>query len=114
MKKLLILSLLTMTILCGHSALHLPQHTILPCEDSTKVKSSDEGLSWLEKELRSVPKGIKPVPGYRFVIVGDFNGDGRRDTLVEHFVSLLDGMEANKLYDSLDSYDQLVALTVSK
>jgi len=45
---------------------------------------------------------IQPVWGYRFNITGDFNGDGRADTLTEHFYSRRDKRETNKFYTGLD------------
>jgi hypothetical protein len=74
----------------------------------------EDTLTWLQKTLKTVPKNAKPIFGYRFLVTGDFNGDGIADTLTEHFISLLDGKEANKFYDSLSDYGQLVALTIAK
>jgi hypothetical protein len=83
--------------------------------DTIKAKSlGNDTLTYAEKILRTVPKNAKPILGNHFMITGDFDGDGRRDTLREHFVSMKNGGETNKFYDSLDTYDQLVALTVQK
>lgn len=60
-----------------------------------------------------VDSNLAPIWGYRFVVAGDFNGDGKQDTLTEHFVSGLDGKETNKYYNT-DNYDTLVALTGEK
>lgn len=57
--------------------------------------------------------GLAPIPGYRFRVVGDFDGDGRSDTLTERYVSTLDGKEADKYYNT-DNYDTVVALTTAK
>jgi hypothetical protein len=56
---------------------------------------------------------LKPIFGYRFVIKGDFNGDGKKETLTELFYSGTEGKETNKFYENIP-YDSLVALTVSK
>ena len=83
--------------------------------DSLKSNAlKEDSLTPMEKTLRSVPKNAKPRFGYRFVIRGDFDGDGRQDTLTEHYISSLDGKETNKFYDNLDNYGQQVALTVHK
>jgi hypothetical protein len=54
-----------------------------------------------------------PIFGFRFVIKGDFNGDGKTETLTEHYISGIDKKETNKSYDSLD-YDKLVDTIVKK
>jgi hypothetical protein len=56
---------------------------------------------------------LKPVFGYRFVITGDFDGDGKSEKLIEHYFSALNQQEANKFYDGVD-YDQLVDLAYQK
>lgn len=40
--------------------------------------------------------------GYRFVIKGDFNGDGQLDTLVEHFKNEATDEETNKFYKEVE------------
>jgi hypothetical protein len=61
-----------------------------------------------------IPKVLVPVMGYRFVVTGNFKGDGKIDTLTEHYFSRVTGKETNKAYDSLEDYDTLVSLTVHK
>ncbi len=70
------------------------------------VQKLDTSLK-LDEARHYVPKKMKPIWGYRFVINGDFNGDGKTDTLVEHYLSWRSHKEIPKFYDSLD-YDQLV------
>jgi hypothetical protein len=48
----------------------------------------------------------------RLMISGDFDGDGKVDTLKESFISSLNGKEIHKYVDL--EYDSLVALTVKK
>ena len=55
-------------------------------------------------------KELKPVFGYRFNITGDFDGDGKKEALTEHFVSGIDHKEINKFYEN-GNYDTLVTLT---
>jgi hypothetical protein len=52
---------------------------------------------------RKTPKQkITGIFGYRFIIYGDFNGDGKKDTLTEHFISDLSKQEMNKYYDGME------------
>lgn len=76
--------------------------------DSTSTALSDEDI------LKTIPKNIKPILGYRFMIKGDFDGDGKEEKLIEHFYSSIDNKESNKFYDGLENYEQLVALTIKK
>ena len=56
---------------------------------------------------------LTPVAGYRFVVTGDFNGDGIKDSLVEHFFSGITHSETNKYYENED-YDKEVASAYKK
>jgi hypothetical protein len=56
-------------------------------------------------EIDSIEKISAPVKGYRFVIKGDFDGDGIKETLTEHFYSKKLNRETYKFYDSLHGYD---------
>lgn len=47
---------------------------------------------------------LTPIWGYRFVIEGDFNGDGQQDTLVEHFKNKISNKETHKFYEEVE-YD---------
>ena len=44
-----------------------------------------------------------PILGYRFIITGDFNGDNKQDTLVEHYTDSLKTKEVAK-YDTVCDY----------
>jgi hypothetical protein len=52
---------------------------------------------------------LVPVMGHRFILHGDFDGDGHPDTLTEHFFSGIDHRETNKYFKNVD-YDQQVRL----
>ncbi|MCL9805778.1 hypothetical protein NAT51_12585 [Flavobacterium amniphilum] len=79
-----------------------------------KSKEEEETMDWIAEELKKIPKNIKPIFGYRFVIDGDFNGDGKKEKLIEHFYSLKEKKETNKFYDNLGDMGQLIALTINK
>ncbi len=64
--------------------------------------------------LKKVHKNYTPVFGYRFIITGDFDGDGKKEKLVEHYISGIDYRETNKFYDSVSDYGDLVDLAHKK
>lgn len=92
---------------------------LLSCNGSKTSQKQDEPpvaqADTLKQEATETKQDtLKPLFGYRFVITGDFDGDGRKEKLVEHFVSGIDGKETNKYYEGLKNYDQLVELTIAK
>lgn len=68
-----------------------------------KLDSIAEAASRQKKEARfdslAAIAQSKPVWGERKTVVGDFDGDGVRDTLYEQYISQLTGQETNKGYD---------------
>jgi len=64
--------------------------------------------------LKTVPKNVKPIFGYRFIIEGDFNGDEKKETLTEHYINTVTNKESAKFYDSTVTHEQLVALNYEK
>jgi len=56
---------------------------------------------------------LTPVPGYRFVIEGDFDGNGKKEKMTEHYFSALTNKETDKFYVNVE-YNKLVDLTVQK
>jgi hypothetical protein len=81
--------------------------------DSIKQDTAS-GKNELDEDLKTIPKNIKPIFGYRFIISGDFDGDGKKEQLIEHYFSRLNNKESNKFYDGLSDQGQLVDLTVKK
>ena len=68
------------------------------------------------KKIKSASKvklALKPVFGYRFMITGDFDGGGKKETLTEHFFSGIDHKETYKFYEN-GGYDTLLALNGKK
>lgn len=62
----------------------------------------------------SLPIVHKPVFGYRFTITGDFNGDGVKEKLMEHYYSGVENRETYKFDEGLTEYDQLVEAAEKK
>ena len=61
-----------------------------------------------QSDVKAIKKSSKPVWGYRFVITGNFYGDGKTDTLTEHFYSALTDRETYKYSGNAPSYDAQV------
>lgn len=98
---------------CVHRSPDQPSTTSVSGKDRS-LSDSGEFLPAKEDLTAAIPKNIRPVFGYRFVVEGDFDGDGKKEKLLEHFISSLDHKETNKFYDSLPEFEQLIALTVRK
>ncbi len=92
---------------------HTP-HDSLVTKKIDSARMSKISKDTLAARKAYIPKVLVPVMGYRFVVTGNFKGDGKIDTLTEHYLSRLTGKETNKAYDSLEDYDTLVSLTVHK
>lgn len=115
MKTPLTITILISTLLfsCDNSTKKTQDKKRVSHVDTLQLDSS-KSRNPIEETLKNIPKNIKPVLGYRFILTGDFDGDGKKEKLIEHFYSLLDNKETNKFYDSLSNYNQLVALTEKK
>ena len=75
--------------------------------------TSENGQSQRTTTAASDTSDKKEVFGYRFVITGDFDGDGKTEQLTEHYFSSRDNKETNKYYEGLD-YDDAVRLAMEK
>jgi hypothetical protein len=115
MKTPLTITILISTLLfsCDNSTKKTHDKKRVSHVDTLQLDSS-KSRNPIEETLKNIPENIKPVLGYRFILTGDFDGDGKKEKLIEHFYSLLDNKETNKFYDSLSNYNQLVALTEKK
>lgn len=107
------LSILTLFVSCDTSTMNKKDEKVESQIDTLQLDSS-KTTNQIKEIFLTIPKNIKPVFGYRFIISGDFDGDGKKEKLIEHFFSSLDNKETNKFYNSLSDYDQLVALTIKK
>lgn len=111
---LLLIACLAFLYSCDRLNNNKPSESALAPQTITVKRDSAGQMSWIDEALKKVPSNIKPVQGYRFTVKGDFDGDGKQETLTEHYISLIDRQETNKYYDDLPEYDQLVALTIKK
>lgn len=75
--------------------------------------STNVGLDTVRVDSIRPYVAIIPSFGYRFIIDGDFDGDGNKEKLIEHFVSCRDMKEMNKFYQGL-SYMDLVDSTIRR
>lgn len=117
MKTALISSFVILTIFfsCNTSGKkRREEKTISHLDNAVLKQDNSDTTNKHEGNSKKASHEIKPVFGYRFIISGDFNGDGKEDNLIEHFVSGLDNKETNKFYDGLSDYDELVELTIKK
>ncbi|HMA64712.1 MAG: hypothetical protein ACM31E_00870 [Fibrobacterota bacterium] len=72
-------------------------------------KASDNGTA-----LQNNHPKLPLVYGFYFAISGDFDGNGTKETLTEHFFSLSEKRETSKWCDSIDDYNLLIGLIVKK
>lgn len=106
-------SVLTLFFSCEISTKKKPDEKTISQIDTLQQDSSKK-TDQLEEVLKTIPANIKPVLGYRFIISGDFDGDKKKENLIEHFFSSIDNKETNKFYDGLEDHSQEVALTIKK
>lgn len=98
MKQLFILSLSILSILFSCKEVQEA-----PTDKSSKIDTDT-----------LISEKISPVFGYRFALVGDFNGDNKQDTLKEYFFSERDQKETNKFYGTDAKFEVFVDSTISK
>ena len=78
-----------------------------PADDTiTEVVTQPVEPSYVEPATEP-ERPSSPIFGYRFSITGDFDGDGRRETMYERFLSRRTDKETVKFYAGLE-YDKLV------
>ena len=85
-------------------------------KDLQKKTNQKDSLDNSKKEIVFKIKDtlkMTPIFGYRFSLIGDFNGDKIKDTLFEKVISLVTNKEINKYYEEIE-YDDLVEVTIKK
>lgn len=114
MKLLLILTCISIPLFfsCENSIKKPMDNNSLAITDSVKQNPAlDSGLVSVNDSL-AMP--VKPVFGYRFTLEGDFNGDGKKEKLVEHYFSRMENKEANKFYENITEYEDFRDSIVNK
>lgn len=84
------------------------------CDVNSKNKKPGEQIVLDTINKNSLQQNITPVFGYRFTIEGDFDGDGEKEKLTEHFISGIDKRETNKYYDGFEDYDDMFVKVMKK
>jgi len=110
-KTLTLLSFLLLSIFsCGTNPISIPVAPETIVIDSPRVEVNKIH----EDAVKILAKKPTPVFGYRFIIEGDFDGDGKMEKLIEHYFSQKTHTETNKFYEGLEDYDDLVTLSIDK
>jgi hypothetical protein len=65
-------------------------------------KEGTDTIATPNEALKQEDKRGKPIWGYRFVLIGDFDGDQIQDTLAEHYVDAKTRQETNKFFEEED------------
>ena len=100
MKFKLIKSLCFMSLIvsCDSSTMQ-NQNDKTVSQSDTSQPNSTKTTKQIEESIKTTSNNLKPVFGYRFILTGDFDGDGSEEKLIEHFVSGVDSKETNKFYE---------------
>lgn len=75
--------------------------SFLWCAGQEEINIVDDSVRI--KKMNSMLKYCSPILGYRFVIIGDFDGDKKIDTLIERFTDSTFQFEAPKYFSSSKS-----------
>lgn len=78
-------------------------HRSTPLTDTLVISHTYSQADSLALRIDSLLRKSVPVMGYRFVVKGDFDGDGVEDVLQERFTDSLYDNEVAKFYESNDS-----------
>lgn len=109
MKIILLPFILAFILPCIFSTQKIQDKTIISAFDETQHYSNAAITS--KNTINPDTGNLKPVMGYRFIISGDFDGDGKQEQLTEHYYSAIDHNETNKWVADID-YEDLVRLTM--
>jgi hypothetical protein len=84
---------------------------IFGCRNSSKTDHVIITYSSKDIETDTV---LKPILGNRLTIIGDFDGDGKEERLVERYISQITKRETNKAYENEIDYSELISLIADK
>ncbi len=82
---------------CNDTSIVMQQNKAIEVVDSSSITKVDT-IETNQSDLNPTP-----VWGYRFIIVGDFDGNGKEDTLRERHVALATNQETNKYFEGVES-----------
>src|ERR1035437_2132940 len=99
-KQILIYSVLILLFSCNNGTKEEHREKTISKNDSSKLDTTKADSIVQKKKIN--PADIKPIFGYRFQITGDFDGDGVKEILNEHFYSKCDQKETNKYFSGID------------
>ena len=79
------------------------------CKNDDKLKREHAIISTLSNGKDQIVKldSIRPIWGYRFQLIGNFEGKGIQDTFMERYYSDRDHRETNKFYTGIDDVWQM-------
>jgi len=69
------------------------------------LEEKEDTLESQKKVLKEENEIGKPIWGYRFVLIGDFDGNNLQDTLIERYVDAKTHQETNKFFENVDILD---------
>lgn len=95
-------TLFTLSLSCDNSIKSARHNASTANKNDTPQQDSAKHKNYIEKTLETIPENLKPVFGYRFILTGDFDGDGKMEKLLEHFFSGLDNKMINTSNDTLN------------
>src|ERR1035437_8306959 len=95
-KHILLYSIIALLFSCNNGIKEKTKSDAIFPKDTTRKNDSIVQ----KKKINSAD--IKPIFGYRFQIAGDFDGDGAKEILNEHFYSKRDQKETNKYFSGID------------
>lgn len=89
---------------------------IVGCKNNTPDETVAASVEFEDKNIAKPQTDtiLHPILGKRLKISGDFDGDGKKEDLVEHYISQTTKTETNKSYANNIDYSELVGLIKAK
>ena len=109
MKTPLTITILISTLLfsCDNSTKKTQDRKRVSHVDTLQLDSS-KSRNPIEETLKNIPENIKPVLGYRFILSGDFDGDGKKEKLTAQEIYGFDKVLTEVIENFIDDYEYIV------